>query len=241
MRGDQPVCVAASPTVSSTRRPYHTCVKVRRTCPRVRSCPRAARGRRAAASTPRGWSCPRARSPGAPSRAESERRARAEHLIEHRVARSADLDLGAPLLDVPRLVLLRWNWSESECPALHEQDLAHVSVPVGPDQLPAPRLLDAPRIEARRRRGRRSSARMKCRPRRDVYAPAPRPASPGAPRRTRRPGAAPSACSPSATFPRGGTRAAGPRRRARGRSCTRGRRARAAAPAPPRRGRRRRS
>ena len=120
----------------------------------------------------------------------------------------------------------RWNCSDSDCPALHEQHLAAVGPGERPDQLVAPRLLDPPHVDAHRS----SESRFG-----ESTTSAPILSLPGAPSghashsgwaaTCSRRGGAPSACSPSARGRRGGTRAAGPRPRAPGTSSTRGRRA----------------
>src|SRR5262249_45550677 len=50
-------------------------------------------------------------------------------------------------LDEPALVLLPVELERERLAGLHEEDLPDVRVCLGPDQLPAPRLLDPPRLE----------------------------------------------------------------------------------------------
>ena len=52
-----------------------------------------------------------------------------------------------PLCDVPALVLLPVELQRERLALPHEQHLPDVGVGVRPDQLPAPRLLDPPRLE----------------------------------------------------------------------------------------------
>ena len=63
-----------------------------------------------------------------------------------------ELDLRAARLDEPRLVLLAVELERERVARLHEQQLPAVDVGQRPDQLVAPRLLDAPRLERPRRR-----------------------------------------------------------------------------------------
>ena len=67
------------------------------------------------------------------------------------VALAAELDLRAARLDEPRLVLLAVQLQRQRVARLHEQQLPAVDVGQRPDQLVAPRLVDAPRLERPRR------------------------------------------------------------------------------------------
>src|SRR5436190_1680352 len=79
---------------------------------------------------------------------EAEARPGRDHLLVQRLlAGLAELELRAIALHVPALVL-RPVELEREClRGPHEQDFADVRVGVRPDELPAPRLLDPPRLE----------------------------------------------------------------------------------------------
>src|SRR5204863_3608445 len=82
------------------------------------------------------------------ARAEMEARARRDHLgVEESLPRLAQLELGATALDVPALVLLAVELKAERVAGTDEQDLPDVGPCLGPDQLPAPRLLHPPRGE----------------------------------------------------------------------------------------------
>src|SRR5881394_2918321 len=68
-------------------------------------------------------------------------------LVKRLLADVAELEPRAAALDVPALVLLPVELERERLALAHEQDLPHVRVGVRPDQLPAPRLLDLPRLE----------------------------------------------------------------------------------------------
>ena len=63
------------------------------------------------------------------------------------VVERAKLELCTPSLDVPRLVLDLVVLERERLACLHEQELPAVVVGERPDQLPAPRLLDPPRLD----------------------------------------------------------------------------------------------
>src|SRR5439155_24657723 len=66
---------------------------------------------------------------------------------QHGVARFAKVDLRSPRLHVPALVLHAMELKAERMPGADEQELPRVRVRVSPDQLPAPRFLDLPRVE----------------------------------------------------------------------------------------------
>src|SRR5687768_16538668 len=68
-------------------------------------------------------------------------------LVQHGVAGDAELEPGPPGLDIPGLVLALVVLETEGVPGRDEADLADVGVRLRPDQLPAPRLLDPPRVE----------------------------------------------------------------------------------------------
>src|SRR5829696_4883727 len=68
-------------------------------------------------------------------------------LLQHRIADLAQLDPRAAALDEPRLVFLAVELQRQRVAGAHEQNLAAVRVGDRPDQLVAPRLLHAPRLE----------------------------------------------------------------------------------------------
>src|SRR5581483_9422567 len=61
--------------------------------------------------------------------------------------RVAELELGPARLDVPALVLLPVELETEGLARADEEHLADVAVGMCPDELVAPRLLDAPRLE----------------------------------------------------------------------------------------------
>ena len=117
--------------------------------PPARTRPRAGRRRRAAASRPRGSSCPRA--PGRGARCPAVIRNAApgvDHLSRRRLLpRSRHLDLCSPLEHVPRLVLLPVELHRESLAGVDDEQLAAVVIGERPDQLVAPRLVDAPGLE----------------------------------------------------------------------------------------------
>ena len=118
---------------------------------------------------------------------------------------AADLELRPPLEHVPRLVLDLVELQAERLARLDEQDLAGVVLGLRPDQLRAPRLLDRARVEGEvvdpARFGEVKSGTRRSTPAR---------ATRGGRRRAPARGGAPSACSRSATAPRGGRRAGRP-------------------------------
>src|SRR5581483_371545 len=79
---------------------------------------------------------------------EVEGGTRADHLlVQGPLPRLAQLELGAPRLDVPALVLLLVELEAEGVAGADEEHLADVGVRVRPDQLVAPGLLDAARLE----------------------------------------------------------------------------------------------
>src|SRR3712207_473447 len=84
-------------------------------------------------------------------RTQTKRRPRRDDLgLGDRVARRSQLELGPALLDVPRLVLLRVELARERMSRLDEEDLAAVVLRKRPDQLVAPRLVDALHVELER-------------------------------------------------------------------------------------------
>src|SRR5207248_437472 len=75
------------------------------------------------------------------ARCEVERVACADFLLLELLPDAAELERGAPFLDVPRLVLPLVVLERQGMPGADEEELARVPVALGPDQLPAPRLL----------------------------------------------------------------------------------------------------
>src|SRR5262245_21112955 len=75
------------------------------------------------------------------------RAGRDDLLVERLLADLAELEPRPPALDIPALVLLAVELQRERLPCLHEQDLPDVGVCMGPDQLPAPGLLDPARLE----------------------------------------------------------------------------------------------
>src|SRR3954447_15902103 len=77
-----------------------------------------------------------------------ERRSGGDDLaVRRRIARLADRELDASLLDVDRLVLLPVELQAERVALADEEDLPDVEVGVRPDQLVAPRLVDLARLE----------------------------------------------------------------------------------------------
>ena len=114
--------------------------------PRGRSGPRAARRRRGAASRPRRSACPRSPSRGGRCPAGSGTRRPARDLDRLELAADlAELERRAALLHEPRLVLHLVVLEAERLAGADEEQLADVGVGLGPDELVAPRLLDAPR------------------------------------------------------------------------------------------------
>src|SRR5262249_21932355 len=70
-----------------------------------------------------------------------------DFLVERLLAALAELDPRAAALDIPALVLFPVELERERLACPHEQDLPDVGVGMSPDQLPAPRLLDAARLE----------------------------------------------------------------------------------------------
>src|SRR5579859_3187405 len=68
-------------------------------------------------------------------------------LVERLLAGLAELEPRATALDVPALVLLPVELQRERLAGRDEEDLSDVRVGHGPDQLPAPRLLDLARLE----------------------------------------------------------------------------------------------
>src|SRR5207237_7305806 len=63
---------------------------------------------------------------------------------------SPHLDLGTPLVDVPRLVVLVVELEAQRLPRADEEELADVGLRLSPQELPAPRLFDPLRLEGER-------------------------------------------------------------------------------------------
>src|SRR5438067_6692326 len=81
------------------------------------------------------------------ARDEVKGRPRRDHLrVEDALARLAELELRPARFDVPGLVLLPVELEAERLARAHEEDLPDIPVGVGPDELPPPRLLDAPRL-----------------------------------------------------------------------------------------------
>src|SRR5439155_9047232 len=79
---------------------------------------------------------------------EAEERGRGDYLfLQRRLAGIAELELGAAGLHVPGLVLDAMELQAERLARLDEDHLADVVLGLGPDELPAPRLLDAPRLD----------------------------------------------------------------------------------------------
>src|SRR5438874_3295580 len=79
---------------------------------------------------------------------EAEARAGGDDLlVERLLARLAKLHARAAALDVPALVFLPVKLERERLARPHEEHLPYVRVGVSPDQLPAPGLLDPPRLE----------------------------------------------------------------------------------------------
>src|SRR6266496_605683 len=77
-----------------------------------------------------------------------EARPLGDHLsAQDRLPRFAELELRAAALDIPALVLLVVELEAQRLAGPDEEDLPDVEVGVRPDQLPAPRLVDAARLE----------------------------------------------------------------------------------------------
>src|SRR3954451_1012720 len=75
------------------------------------------------------------------------RRRRDDLLAQHGLPHLSELDLRAPRLDVPRLVLHAVELQAEGLARTDEQHLADEAVGLGPDQLPAPRLVDPARVD----------------------------------------------------------------------------------------------
>src|SRR6185437_5927993 len=67
--------------------------------------------------------------------------------VERLLPGLAELKSRAAALHVPALVLLAVELERERLAGAHEQDLPHIRVGLGPDQLPAPGLLDPARLE----------------------------------------------------------------------------------------------
>ena len=79
---------------------------------------------------------------------EMERGPRADDLaIGHRASGQCQLDLGATRLEVPGLILLVVKLKAERITGADEEDLADILIGLGPDLLPAPRLVDVLLLE----------------------------------------------------------------------------------------------
>src|SRR4051794_39049692 len=66
--------------------------------------------------------------------------------VEDRLPRLAELEPAPPGLDVPALVLLLVELEAERVARADEEGLPQIELRVGPDELPAPRLLDSARL-----------------------------------------------------------------------------------------------